>query len=140
MRDYMTQRMAFLDSLWLQGEPYLTVLADIGDGVVMRYAVRPGECLPPLPEYADTPETDYQGWYLADTDTPFDPARPIWEDTAIRLKSVAIPPEPVVEEEVSPLRYAPAALLVLLLAALALWDYGKNKGKRYERKQHKVSP
>ncbi len=136
---YMEGRINFLDSLWLRGEPHLTVLVDIGGGVVMRYALRPGESLPPLPEYADTPETDYQGWYLAGEDTPFDVSQPIWEDTAIRLKSVAIPPE-TVEAEISPLRYAPAALFGLLLAALAIWDYAKNKGRSYERKQHKVSP
>lgn len=136
---YMERRMAFLNSIWLEGEAYNTVLVDIGNGIVMRYAVKPGETLPQLPVYEDTPETDYQGWYLTLTDTPFDPEQPVWEDTEVTLKFAPVPGEETAEA-VSPLRYAPAALFVLALIGLAAWDHGKHKGSKHEREKHKVSP
>lgn len=135
---YMQRRMDFLQSIWLDGEEYHTVLVNIGNGTVMHYAVRPGDVLPELPVYEDTAETDYQGWYLTDSGIPWDITQPIWEDTEIYLRSAPIPAEAAEAEPVSPLRYAPAVLFALLLITVGFWDTLRNKGRKHERK-HKVS-
>ena len=119
----MARRMDFLDSFWLEEEEYATVLVKLDNGVVMHYCVRLGDPMTPLPEYKDTPETDYQGWYMNGTDLPLDPAQPIWEDTVIYLKYAPVPPEEVAAAESGTiLRYAPVVMLVLGLLGLGLWD------------------
>lgn len=134
--DFMARRVEFLDSLWLEGEEYVTVLVKLDNGVVMQYCVRVGDPMTTLPVYEDTPQTDYQGWYLSDTDLPLDPAQPIWEDTVIYLKYAPIPPEEVVEAEGGTLlRYAPAVALVLGLLLLPLWD---RRNRRRPARRQKV--
>lgn len=132
--DFMARRMEFLDSFWLRGDEYVTVLVRLDTGVVHHYCIRPGDPMTPLPEYEDTPQTDYQGWYVSGTDQPLDPDRPIWEDMEIYLKFVSLPPEEVVVEESGTfLRYAPVVLLVLGLLGLGLWD--RTRWQRPARRQ-----
>lgn len=127
-KNYMLERMAFLDSLWLEGEEYCFVFADFGpeqNGV--NYAVRPGECLPALPRYSDTETVTYHGWHVRETGEPFDVTQPICEDVEIYLKQTvqtepeaeAVLPveEPEYTEPPSLLRLGP---VLLLLAALVL--------------------
>lgn len=135
MHSYMTERMAFLDSVWLEGVEYCTVLADQGadDGTVC-YAVKPGECLISLPAYEESP--DILGWYYVSSDEPFDITQPIYEDTKIYLKSAYNG-----EEEISPVQYAPIAALALLLVGLALADILRTKRSgRQKHERAKISP
>lgn len=81
IRNYMEQRIAFLNQLWLEGEQFHWVLLDADDGVFTAcFAVRPGETLPDLPEYGNT------GWYLAGTEEPFDLTQHIQEDMELILR------------------------------------------------------
>ena len=80
IRQYLEQRMAFLDSIWLRGEEYVTVLVSLADDTLLRYELRPGECLPRLPEQEGL------GWYDAGEEKPFDIGQPIYEDKVIYWK------------------------------------------------------
>lgn len=125
IKTYLTQRLAFLDSLWLEGETYYTVVANKTDGsVVSCFALRPGECVPHLPRESDSP--DVIGWYDRDTDEPFDIAQPIYKDTRIYLKREEAPPA---EEGTMRLliRYAPVVGLVLILLTACFLDRTRRK-------------
>ena len=88
IRSYLTARLDFLDSVWLEDETYCTLQINALEGEVICYALKPGEVPPEFPEFADTDTTIYEGWYTLDTDEPYDPAQPVYEDTVIYLKTV----------------------------------------------------
>jgi len=82
VRSYLTKRMEFLDSVWLEEQLWYTVLVDTDDGAnTVTYAVRPGEALPQLPEIPGA-----IGWYHRDTDEPVDLHKPVEENLDIYLK------------------------------------------------------
>lgn len=84
--DYLAERMAFLDSLWIDHVPYCTVQVFDQVSTWGCFAVLPGDKLPQLPEY-DT--AMYAGWYRVDTGEPVDITQPVLEDMVIRLKPVS---------------------------------------------------
>lgn len=86
IKEYLMQRMAFLDSYWILGEEYATVLVWLADDSLLRYEVRPGEKLPELPHYESMEGWDVEGWYDKDSQQPFDLREPIFEDREIYLK------------------------------------------------------
>lgn len=86
IQTYLDARAAFLNALWVEGAEYCTVQIDDGSGISACIAVRPGELLPELPNYENTEDTVYDGWYTSDTEEPFDITQPICEDTSIYLK------------------------------------------------------
>lgn len=128
IRDYMTQRLAFLDSVWLENAPYCKVLVLLDENSSsICHAVLPGETVPELPEYEQT--WDVVGWYDAETEEPFDPAQPIYQDTTVYLKKL-----PGEEDQISPLQAVPIAIAVVFLLAAILTDrkrsqIWRNKGK-----------
>ena len=79
LRDYMSRRIAFLDSFWIDQEPYFTVEA-MGSEAAMCFAVKPGQTLPTLHEGGSDPR-----WYRVDTNTLFDVTQPIYENIQIYL-------------------------------------------------------
>ena len=79
LRDYMSRRIAFLDSFWIDQDPYFTVEA-MGSEAAMCFAVKPGQTLPTLHEGVSDPR-----WYRVDTNTLFDVTQPIYEDVKIYL-------------------------------------------------------
>lgn len=135
IRAYLTERMAFLNSLWVDGVEYCTVLVDQGsDKGSVCYAVKPGECLASLPAYVESP--DILGWYYVNSEEPFDITQPIYENMKIYLK-----PAYDYEEGISPFQYAPAAALVVLLMGLALTDILRLKRSgRQKHERTKISP
>jgi len=87
VRDFLAERMEFLDAYWIRKEEFHHVMIrDTSDGSDGIYAVRPGEQIPVLPKYA--PETGVWGWYDAETGAPFDVTQPIWEDVALILEKI----------------------------------------------------
>lgn len=128
IRSYMTRRMEFLNSVWLEQETYHTVLVDLNDGTnTVCYAVRPGEYLPELLSIEYIP--DAVGWVHRDSGEPFDITQPIREDMDICLKYA----EETVEkqEQTSNLRsmlsVVPLAVLVLILLAVLLLDRRRSR-------------
>ena len=139
--EYMKERVAFLNDIWIQESPYHTVMVDIGDGVVMRYEVRHGEPLPPLPAWEDTEKKVYLGWALEETGGFFDQEAPILEDTALYLVTETPEqiPEEIPEPPETPLRYVPIVLLVGFLAGAMLWDGLRHCRKPRAKKKETVS-
>lgn len=131
IKTYLTERMAFLNSAWIDGDPYCTVLVDCPAGY-MRYAVAPGDTLPELP-FESTADS---GWYLVDTDEPFDITQPIYEDTAIIWKQPAAEaaPESAESEQFSPLRFGPVTVFAVMLILLCLAD--RIRWKRVDTQKH----
>lgn len=119
--EYLAERMAFLDSLWLEGEPYVTALVVTADDTLLSFRLRPGDTLPELPSYESTDTWIVHGWYTTGTEKPFDITTPIYEDTAIYLKHSTVEVQ-TEEESPSLLRLGPAILFLAALAGLGLWD------------------
>lgn len=87
IRDYMHKRSEFLSSIWIDQEPYCIVKADHGMGGAFGYfAVFPGENLKDLPEFEDTENLHFTGWYYKDSGNPVDPEKPVTEDMEIYAK------------------------------------------------------
>jgi hypothetical protein len=84
-RDFLRARMEFLNAYWIEKEEFCHVyVVNASEGGIGEFAVRPGECVPYLPEYA--PDAGVWGWYLEETEEPFDVTRPIGEDIHLILK------------------------------------------------------
>lgn len=116
IRRYLTERLAFLDSVWMENTQYCKVLVMRGDfSSAFCHAVLPGEQLPPLPEVEES--WDVIGWYDASTEQPFDPSQPIYQDTIVYLKKL-----PAEEDQISPLQGFPMAVALGILAAVLLTD------------------
>ena len=142
IKAYLTARLDFLDSAWLEEEVYYTVTANRTDGsVVSCFALKPGETVPYLP--GESGEEGVIGWYDYDTEEPFDRSEPIYENKRIYLKRE----EAVKAQEGTMqliIRYAPAAGLLILLLAICLLDSRRRERTekpRYERtKADQISP
>ena len=127
IRRYLTERLAFLDDVWLENTQYCRVLVVPCDySSAICHAVLPGQRIPDLPEYEES--WDIFGWYDAATEEPFDATRPIYQDTVVYLKKQ--PPE---EDRISPLQAAPIAAVLGLLGLLLLAD-GKRRRTRQREK------
>ena len=86
IRNFLGERMAFLDAYWLRKETFCQVrMYDAYDGSSGEFAIRPGEQIPCIPEHKSN--TEPLEWYLYGTDEPFDITQPIWEDVALVLKT-----------------------------------------------------
>lgn len=115
--EFMEERLAFLDGLWLRREDYRLVSVFINWHVMACYAVPEGGTVPYREVPGDWDTIHYVGWYNASDDTPFDFDTPIREDTLIYLKE-----EDAAEASGISLGgkvlYVPAAALLLLLGTL----------------------
>ena len=132
IRDYMLERMAFLDSLWLEDGQWYTILADTADASnTVCLAVRPGENIPQLPDPAAYGAV---GWYHRETGEPVDLSQPVTEDMDIYLKYPEKEKVQTGTESRIPLwTKAPAIVLGLLLPVLLCRDrmlQGRNKRKK----------
>lgn len=144
MRDYMTQRMAFLDSLWLDGEYYHLVSVYVNWHVMACYAVPDGGRLEERIVPGGTDTIIYEGWYDWDTGLPFDFSAPIMGDRTIYLKETNLLSADEENNGFSlrkAVTYVPAAALAMLLLAVLTVD---RKTRRREKEgvndKFKVSP
>lgn len=84
IKEYMRERIAFFDSVWLNGCSYHTVSMIQSYGGFYAYvSVEDGMCIDQLPNFDDTEIQMFQGWYYSDTNEPFDITKPITEDIEI---------------------------------------------------------
>lgn len=127
IRRYLTERLAFLDSLWMENTQYYKVLVNRNDlSSALCHAVLPGETVPALPEYEEA--WDVLGWYDAATEQPFDPTQPIYQDTVVYLKKL-----PAEEDQISPLQAAPIGAAAGILGILILADRARRRRKKGEK-------
>lgn len=89
MKKFINERMSLLSNIWFNNEEYLHVQVDPRTGAhYAHYAVSPGETLNILYNMQSNEFQTFLGWYYVDTDEPFDPQTPIYEDTQIYAKWV----------------------------------------------------
>ena len=87
IREFLGARMDFLDDRWIRKEEFLRVkVRDTHDGSDGEFAVRPGDTIPVLPEYA--PEAGKWSWHYAESGEVFDVTQPVLEDVNLILKKV----------------------------------------------------
>lgn len=140
LRKYTEDRMAFLDSYWLEQEPYHIVTIDIRTGAnIATYAIRSGETLIQFPESWVTWQGDNYGWHDAQTEERIDISQPIYEDRNLYLKwypqeeAQETEMEPLPEEEpLSILRLGPAIVfsgMLVAVCSVGLWRSGEKRKK-----------
>lgn len=136
--DYMTRRAAFLDSVWIEKAEYCIVRIDDGnDSLYAYHAVKPGETLQNLPEIKNNRYYRFHGWYQEETDEPFDPAQPIYEDLQIYQKRSNTRLYTLVQAG----PYAAiAGVFVLLLLAEGIQTKRNGYRKHDRKKRAKISP
>lgn len=132
LRRYLTERLEFLDSVWLENVPYCKVLVLWDESSSsLCHAVLPGETVPTLPGYYESWEI--LGWYDAATEQPFDPEQPIFQDTIVYLKRL-----PGEEDEISPLQAVPVLVVLGILVILVLAD-GKRCRMQKEKEEKPIA-
>ena len=150
LQQYLTMRLDFLDSVWLEGKSYCTINAVDIYGSRSYYAVEAGD-LPPSQLHYEAEDSGYEyRWYVSGTGERFDLNAPVYEsvDIYVRYEPITPPvqqeasaqpeqtaeteqaeqaaePEPkrpliVWGEPISPLRLAPFVLFLLVLMAVML--------------------
>lgn len=130
VRTFLTERIAFLDSLWIRGEKFCDVLVFSDDTISANhvaawYAVRPGECLPEI-------LTKLEEWYVHGTDEPFDVTKPIYESVNVFVKEE-------VSSQVSgagKTEIVSFAVLLTILAGFFVIDKMRTKQRGMRGKQH----
>ena len=130
VKEYLSERVEFLDSLWLKNEQFCEITVFVEDGVRMRYYVRPGEALPELPEYISNPAVTYEGWRDKDTGEAYDPNEPKWGDTFVYLKYIQneeAEETEEYEEHSSILRYGPLAAFMVLGVLIVAVDIRRSR-------------
>lgn len=111
IKEYMGERIDFLNSLWIDGKEFCQVQADHSlGGFYAYYAVVPGECLPELPVFEDTETSRFIGWYYVNSGEPVDMTQPVYEDMEIYAKWVDSPAKKV--DQV--IKLIPLAVIALL--------------------------
>lgn len=130
IKEYLSERVEFLDSLWLKNEQFCEITVFVEDGVRVRYYVRPGEALPELPEYISNAAVTYEGWRNQDTGEAYDPDEPKWGDTFVYLKYLQneeAEEAEEYEEHSSILRYGPLAAFVVLGVLIVAVDIRRSR-------------
>ena len=85
--DYLARRTDFLSSIWTEGKQYCMVRISYGLNENDAWiAVEPGKPIGELPEIGVHKSAVHSGYRYADTMEPFDPERPIYEDTHICIQ------------------------------------------------------
>lgn len=80
---FLSERIQFLDELWIEEKIFYTVCAFGGEHTSYAYyAVAPGECLE-LPEMESTEERTFLGWYYEEDGQRYDAKRPVTEDVMV---------------------------------------------------------
>ena len=139
IREYMIWRMAFLDSVWLEGEIWCRVLVDINDGSnIACYAVRPGEALPQLPDTSGI--YDALGWYHRSTGEPVDENQPVTGDLDIYCKRKYEDQKETVYEETALSREErlPLAAFLLILLVSLFWEFSRIVAVNSKQRRNKT--
>lgn len=79
LQTYLKDRMEFLNRFWIEGQKSVIVDVTIS-GDTYKYAVFPGDPLPPLPV------REGYSWYYTGTDVPVDSEKPVYEELSIELR------------------------------------------------------
>ena len=117
IQSFLTERMSFFENMWVNEEVYHVVCVDPGRyGLFGHFGVKNGEC---LPEIVSAEELGGLGWYVADTDQPFDVTQPIYENVHICIRRA--------ENHIPKIHYIPVIALIGLLLVILVVDTHKIK-------------
>lgn len=84
IRQYMTDRVNFLNKIWLEGEPYHLIRAEDSFNTNYGYfAVLTGQGGGVLPVLYNTPYEAFRGWYYTEFNEPFDIQKPVFENMEV---------------------------------------------------------
>lgn len=134
LQSYMEARLAFLDSVWLEGETWYTVLVDLAEGSnTACYAVRPGDPMPQLRNIADI--EDAVGWYHRDTNEPVDLTAPVDRNLDIYLKYLEEAPEEPQKDVTVLMVLVPMTILAGILLGSIFFDIRRRKASTTERQK-----
>ena len=132
IKRYMSERMEFLDSMWLKNEPYCRVTVHLENDERLCYCVRPGDALPEIQGHSGDERYDLENG------EPFDCTQPIWEDMDIFLREDSddyvnfYPTEETEDEEEfeerpSIFRYGPLAVFMVLAVLMVAVDIHRRR-------------
>lgn len=127
IKQYLTARVSFLNSIWLEEEEYCVVSADstMGNNYGYYY-VKPGNTVSDLKMLADNEYQSFLGWYYADTDELFDPERPIYEDVQIYAKWQDTSGKKMGQL----IKLIPLGIVAILLTIFVIADISRNTQRR----------
>jgi len=135
LKDYLLQRMAFLDKLWLTDTVHHKVRITAKNGYVYHYLVEDGKPLPQLEHYESDETTTCYGWFYEDTQAPVDPEKPVHGDTRIYFKYESVLPQqdqtaavPESQKPVSKVLLLPVLLLMGMVPVMASIEAIRRKG------------
>ena len=128
IRSFLTERISFLDSVWVYEEEFCDVLL-LGEGsanrVIAWFAVRPGEYLPEIP-------TENRTWHVYGSDELFDVTQPVYESVNLYLKDTSVPQE----SDSGKTEAVCFAVLLAILAAISIIDKIRTKKQENGYKQY----
>lgn len=126
--DYLTERLEFLDNLWIEKQDYNFVIAEHGllSGNLGYFAVKSGEAYGELPVLNDIEGYTFAGWVYSDTYEPYDPAKEITSD--VHVTGVWIETRNKAAELLRD--YGILPVIALLFAAFVIVDIKRTKGGR----------
>ena len=122
IRNFIRDRMEFLDAYWMREEAFCIVRMEAD--VPAEFAVRPGECLPYIPDY------EGYAWFVEGTDVIFDVTQPIYEDTALVLRELKSDDDSVdITGEIMIITFIVAGVLVL--SGMDWWKMAETNRNKY---------
>jgi hypothetical protein len=84
IRQYMADRVNFLNKIWLEDKPYHLIRAEDSFNTNYGYfAVLTGEGGGGLSVLSDTPYEAFRGWYYSESNEPFDIQKPVLENMEV---------------------------------------------------------
>ncbi len=121
VRQFMTERLRFLSRIWVEEIPYHTVTVKHTGNA--HYIVFQGECLPLLPEIANTNDAEFLYWYYEESGEPVDYSKIVTEDISICSKLKVTKSEMMNEA----LKVAPCFVILILFAGLIFIEIRRNR-------------
>lgn len=124
---YMNDRIDFFNDLWFEDIAFSTVCLHSQDNENNSYLmIAQGETVAELPTLEDNENGRFLGWYYVDTDQPFDPETPIYEDVNLYAKR-EISTTPKLKTIV---KLLPIAVISIMFFVLLFVDIKRNIPKR----------
>ncbi len=127
IKAYSAERLEFLNKIWCDNENYHVLREDRSLGGFYSYhVIFDGECFDKLPVLDDNASYKFLGWYYVDTDEPFDPDKPIYEDVEVYAKWQ----EKTSEKVKDLIKLAPLGAIAVLFCGLCIVEFRKYRKKR----------
>jgi len=119
IKEFLGRRIDFLNRLWEKKQQYNVIKIDQRRGETYGcLACFHGEKIEAFPDLPDNAYQTFLGWYYEGTDEPFDPDRPIYEDTAVYAKWEDTPYKRISQVK----KLLPAGVIAIMFLAILAAD------------------